>query len=84
MHDSDDSICILDPILIILDDEDTFDDTSDVNDEYETINIDVDLPNIISSQLTLTPSIEHCDSQKDLCLELAIILTMLDIVPLVI
>ncbi|KGJ50980.1 hypothetical protein CIAN88_23705 [[Clostridium] innocuum] len=83
MHDYDDSIHILDPILINLDEEDTLDDTDDVNDEYETIDIDIDLPNMLSSQLTLTPSVKHCDSQEDPCLELAIIPTMLDIVPLV-
>ena len=78
LHDFDDSIRILDPILINLDAEDTLD---DVIDEYETIGIDIDLPHMLSSQLTLTPSIEHCDSQEDPCLELAIIPTMLDIVP---
>ena len=62
LHDSNDSICILDPILINLDDEDTLDNTDDVNDEYEIIEIDVDLSNMLSSQLILTPSIEHCDS----------------------
>lgn len=54
---SNDSIFILDPILINLDDEDTLDDTDDVNDEYDNIDINVDLPNILSSQSTLTPSI---------------------------
>ena len=49
LHDSDDSICILDPILINLDEEDTLIDTNDVNDEYETIEIDIDLPNMFSS-----------------------------------
>ena len=63
LHDFDDSIHILDCILINLDEDDTIDDTDDVNDEYETIDIDIDLPNILSSQLTLTPSIKHCDSQ---------------------
>ena len=82
MHDSDDSICILDPILINLDEEATLDDVDDVNDEYETIDIEIDLPYMLSSQLILTPSIKHCDSQEDPCLELAIIPTMLDIVPL--
>ena len=83
LHDSDDYIRILDPILINLDDEDTLDDTDDdVNDEYETIDIDIDLPNMFLSQLTLTPSVEHCDSQEDPSLKLAIIPTMLDIVPL--
>ena len=37
---------------------------------------------MLSSQLTLTPNVEHCDSQEDPCLELAIIPTVLDIVPL--
>ena len=59
LHDSDDSIHILESILINLDEEHTLD---DVNDEYETIDIDIDLPNMLSSQLTITPSIEHCDS----------------------
>ena len=68
MHDSDDYICILDPILINLDGEYTLYDTDDVNDEYETIDIGIDLPNMLSSQLTLTPSIEHCDSQEYPCL----------------
>ena len=44
MCDFDDSICILDPILINLDEEDTLDDIDDVNDEYKTIDIDIDLP----------------------------------------
>lgn len=39
LHDSNDSIHILDPIFINLDEEYTLD---DVNDEYETIGIDVD------------------------------------------
>ena len=39
MHNYDDSICILDPILINLDDEDTIDDTNNVYDEYETIDM---------------------------------------------
>ena len=64
-----------------LDDEYTLHDTNYVNDEYEAIDIDVDLPNMFPSQLTLTPSIEYCDSQEDPCLELAII-PMLDIFPL--
>ena len=46
------------------------------------IDIDIDLENMLSSQLTLTPSIKHCDSQEDPSLELAIIPTVLDIVPL--
>ena len=54
MHDFDDSICILDPILINLDEEDTLNDVDDVNDEYETINIDIDLPNMLLSQNTYT------------------------------
>ena len=68
--------------MINLDEEYTLD---DVDDEYETIDIDIDidLPKMLSSQLTLTPSVKHCDSQEDPCLELAIIPTMLDIVPLV-
>ena len=82
LHDSNDSICILDPILINLDVEYALDDTDDVNDEYETIDIDVDLPYMLSSQLTLTPSIELCDSQEDPCLEQAIINIMMDIVPI--
>ena len=82
MHDYDDSICILDPILINLDEKYTIDDVDDVNDQYETIVIDIDLPNMLSSQLTLTSSIEHCNSQEDPCLELAIIPNLLDIVPL--
>ena len=53
-HDSDDSICILDPILINLDEEGTLNDVDDVNDEYGTIFY---LPNMISLQLILTPSI---------------------------
>ena len=75
MHDmleefvaNNDYIHILDPILINLDEEDTLDDVDDVNDEYETIDINIDLPNILSSQLTLTPIIEHCDSQEYPCL----------------
>ena len=83
MHDYDDSIHILDHILINLYEEDNLDDICDDNDEYESIDIEIDLPNILSLQLALTPSIEHCDSQEDPCLELAIIPTMLDIVPLV-
>ena len=82
LHDSDDSIHILDHILINLDEEDTLDDVDDVNDEYETICIDIYLPNMVSSQFTLTPSIEHDDSQENPCLELAIIPTILDIFPL--
>ena len=82
MHDFEDYICILDPILINLDEEDTLNDVDDVNDKYETINIDIDLPNMLSSPLSLTPIIEHCDSQEGPCLELRIITTMLDIVPL--
>ena len=54
--DSDDSIHILDPILINLDEEDMHGDTDDVNDEYETIDIEIDLHNILSSLLTITPS----------------------------
>ena len=81
IHDSNDSICILDPIFINLHEEDTLDDIDDFNDEYETIDIGIDLPDILSSQLILTHSIEHCDSQDDPCLELTIIPTMLDIVP---
>ena len=74
-----DSIHILDPILINLDEEDNL---NDVDDEYETIDIGINLPNMFSSQLTLTTSIDHCGSQEDPCLELAIIPTMLDIFPL--
>ena len=59
MHDFEDSIQILDPILISLDKEDTLDDIDDANDEYETIGIDVDLPKTLSSQSIRTPSIEH-------------------------
>ena len=83
MHDSNDSIHILDPIFINFYEEDILDDTNDVDDEYGTTDIDNDLLDMLSSQLTLTPSIEHCDSQEDPCLEPAIIPTMLDIVPLV-
>ena len=82
LNNFDDSIRILDPILINLHEEHTLYDFDDGNDEYETIDIDIDLPNMLSSQLTLTPSIENFDSHKDLCLELTIIPTMLDIVPL--
>ena len=49
MHDFEDSICILDRILINVDEEDNLDDFDDVNDEYETIDIEIDLPNIFSS-----------------------------------
>ena len=49
LHDFDDSIHILDLSLINLDEEDTLDDIDDVNDEYETIDIDIDLPNMLSS-----------------------------------
>lgn len=59
MHDYDDSIHILDPITINLDEKDTL---NDPDDEYETIDIDVDLPHMLSSQLSITPSIEHGDS----------------------
>ena len=69
--------------MINLDEEDTLANIDDVNDEYESIDINIDLPNMLSSQLILTPSIEHCDSQEDPCLKLAIIPTIMDIVPLV-
>ena len=48
MHDSNDSIHILDLIFINLDEEDTLNDGDDVNNEYETVDIDIDLPNILS------------------------------------
>lgn len=83
MNEYDDPIHILDPISINLDEEDTLDDPIDLSDEYETIDLDNDLPHMLSTQLKITPSNEHCDSQEDPCLELAIIPTILDIVPLV-
>ena len=69
--------------MINLEEEDTLADIDDVNDEYETIYIDINLHHMLSSQLTVTPSIEHCDSEENPCLELAIIPTMLDVAPLV-
>jgi hypothetical protein len=63
MQDYDHSICILDPIFINLDEEDTLD---DVDNEYEAIHIDIDLPNLLSSQLIILPSIEHVYSQGSL------------------
>ena len=74
LHDYDVSIHILDPILINLDKEDTLDDVDDVNDEYKTIDINVDLLNILSSQLTRPPSIKHCDSQEDPYLDTTIMM----------
>ena len=69
-------IPILDSIDINLDEEDTLDD-----DEHEIIDLDVDLPNMLSMQLTFTSTSKHYDSLEG-PLDLAIIPTTLDISPL--
>lgn len=65
MDKHDYSIHILDSIFIHLDQEDTLDDgvidaNSHVNDnEYDTIDVDHDFPNMLSKQLMINPTIEH-------------------------
>ena len=87
---NDISLHFLDSIVIILDQEDNLDDdvigtnfNSHVSDnQYETIDMDHDFPNIISKWLTLTPSIKHIDSLQSPCMDLDIFSIMLDVVPL--
>lgn len=69
-------ILVLDHITINLDEEDTL--------ENQIIDIDVDLLNMFSTQLTLTCTPNYNDSSKSLSLDLAIIPIKLDIPPLVI
>ena len=78
MDKHDDYVYILDSIN--LDMEDTLDDEHVSSDE-KLINMDYDLPNMLSMQLTITPTNEHSDSQSP-CLQLIVILTIMDVVPL--
>lgn len=69
-------IIYLDLVTINLDKEDNLD------DEDEIIDIDVDLPNILSRRLTLTSTPDHSDSPKNPSLDLAMVPTLLEIDPL--
>ena len=66
----------LDSIIINLDEEYTLYDY-----EYEIIDLDVDLPNVFSMQLSLTFSLEHSDSQGCPNSNLTIVPIVLDISP---
>lgn len=90
MDKHDDFICILDSVVMSLDMKDTLDDNIiDSNDnkhvsddEYLNIYIDYYFPNILSKQLTITPNIEHRDSHQSPCLDMIVVPTMLDFIPL--
>ena len=69
-------IPIIDYIAINLDEEDTLDDNKN-----EIIDLDVDLPNMFSMHLMLTPTPNHRDPFESHSLDLAIVPTILDIAP---
>ena len=75
LHLHDDYIHFLDSTN--LDMEDTLDDISD--DDLN--HMDSDFSDMFSMQLTITSSNEHSDSQSP-CLELIVIPTIMDLVPL--